>query len=168
MKHHLAAWVARHEVIVLEGCDGAGKTTVADALVSAHAYTSIHCGRTPDDTDLVSRYREILARPGRLVLDRSFLSELVYGPLYHGQSRLSIADATNLALAVAERDGVLVHLTGQPEEIAARLQSRDGRSPSLSEIRKVLDSYANIFTALAGAVPIITADPSRWAETERF
>jgi thymidylate kinase len=168
MKHHLAAWVARHEVIVLEGCDGAGKTTVADALVSVYGYTSIHCGRTPDDTDLVGRYREILARSGRLVLDRSFLSELVYGPLYHGRSRLSITDATNLALAVAERDGVLVHLTGQPEKIATRLQSRDGWSPSLSEIRELLDSYANIFAALAGVAPIITTDPSKWASIESF
>ena len=151
-----AEWASQYEVIVLEGCDGVGKTTVAARLVSVYDYVLVHSGRTPDGVDLASRYRAIFARPEKLVLDRSFVSELVYGPLQHGRSRISIAEAARLASCVAERDGVLVHLTGDPKEIVARLRGRDGHSPPLREIRELLDAYVNAFSALAGAAPIIT------------
>ena len=143
-----AGWASRYEVIVLEGCDGVGKTTIAATMVSAYGYAPAHSGRTPDGVDLVGRYRAILARPGKLVLDRSFVSELVYGPLRHGRSRISIAEAVGLSSVVAARDGVLVHLTGQPEEIAARLRARDGHSLPLKGIRELLDAYVNAFNAL--------------------
>ena len=110
--------------------------------------------------------RTVLGRPGKLVLDRSFVSELVYGPLQHGRSRISIAEAASLASIIAEREGVLVHLTGHPEEIAARLRARDGHSPPLRKIRELLDAYVNAFVALAGAAPIITTEPSKWTSLE--
>ncbi len=56
MKRRLADWAARYEIIVLEGCDGVGKTTVAAALASAYGYTTVHSGRTPDGMDLAGRY----------------------------------------------------------------------------------------------------------------
>ena len=161
-----AAWASQYEVIALDGCDGVGKTTVATELASGHGYALVHSGRTPNGIDLVDRYSTILTRPGKLVLDRSFVSELVYGPLQHGGSRISIAEATGLASLIAERDGALVHLTGELEEIAARLQARDGHSPPLRDIRELLDAYVNAFSALAGAVPIVTADPSTWVDLE--
>ncbi|GAA5707333.1 MULTISPECIES: hypothetical protein [Streptomyces] len=81
--------ITGHRTVVIEGGDGVGKSTLAKLLVAQHGFISVHSPRTPDHQDLVSRYRELLARPGRLVLDRSFLSELVYGPLYRGHSRLA-------------------------------------------------------------------------------
>ncbi|MGH3839214.1 MAG: hypothetical protein ACRDSF_26480, partial [Pseudonocardiaceae bacterium] len=101
--------------------DGVGKSTLAQQLASGHGFTIVHSGRTPDGVDLSKRYRQILSQPGRLVLDRSFVSELVYGPLHHGGSRLTDADACDLAALVARRDGVLVHLTASASTIRARL-----------------------------------------------
>jgi thymidylate kinase len=149
---------AGHEVIVLEGCDGTGKTTLANALATQYGYTVVHSGRTPDDVDLVARYRSILATSGKIVLDRSFISELVYGPLQYGRSRLTASDAAELALRVAARGGVLVHLTGSPETIVARLRARDGSAPPSERICTLIDSYRNVFAELAGIAPIITAD----------
>lgn len=80
---------AGYEVVVLEGCDGAGKTTLATTLATHRGYVVVHSGRTPDDVDLLARYCSILAAPGKIVLDRSFISELVYGPLQYGRSRLT-------------------------------------------------------------------------------
>ena len=92
---------AGYEVVVLEGCDGTGKTTLATALAVRHGYTVMHFGRTPGKVDLAARYRSVLSRPGRIVLDRSFISELVYGPLRHGRSRLSMtAAAVNVGAEV--------------------------------------------------------------------
>lgn len=156
----LTITAAGYEVIVLEGCDGTGKTTLANTLATRHRYVVVHSGRTPDDVDLVARYRSILAIPGKIVLDRSFISELVYGPLQHGRSRLTTSDAGELALRVGARGGVLVHLTGFPETIVTRLQARDGSAPPLERICALIDAYRNAFAALAGTAPIITATTS--------
>lgn len=158
MATDLTVAASRYQVIVLEGCDGSGKTTLANVLANRHGYAVVHSGRTPDDVDLVARYRSILTVPGKMVLDRSFISELVYGPLQYGRSRLTTADAAQLALLVAARGGVLVHLTGPPEAIARRLRKRDGSAPPLEGIRALIDAYRNVITMLAGTVPIITVD----------
>jgi hypothetical protein len=149
--------VARYEVVVLEGCDGTGKSTIAASLGERHGYAVLHSGGPPSD-DLAARYRSILDRPGKLALDRSFISELVYGPLRHRGSRLSAPDAADLAFRVADRDGVLVHLTGRPDVLAARLRARDGYAPPRARLSAIISSYRAIFSALADAAPILTAD----------
>jgi thymidylate kinase len=155
----LTAQLAAYEVIVLEGCDGTGKTTLAAALALRRDYAVIHSGRTPDGTDLTERYQALLAIPGKIILDRSFISELVYGPLDHGQSRLTLPDAADLARRVAARSGVLVHLTGHPDTITARLRSRDGpAAPAADRIRAIIGAYHATFALLDGTAPITTTD----------
>ena len=74
---------------MLEGCDGVGKSTLAQELARDFGFTIVRSTRTPDGINLAERYQRILSRPGRLALDRSFISELVYGHLHHGGSRLN-------------------------------------------------------------------------------
>lgn len=152
----LEAWAARHQVILLEGCDGVGKTTLAVALAERHGYRLVHATRTPESVDLAERYRSILSWPGPLVLDRSFVSELVYGPLLHGRSRLTLDQVVDLTAAVAARTGLIVHLSAPPEVIATRLERRDGSVPDLSHITAILDGYAQVFAQLARHAPAIT------------
>jgi thymidylate kinase len=112
----------------------------------------------PEGTDLFAKYHALLAQPGRYVLDRSFISELVYGPIDRGYSRLTVAQAAYLAVETARRPGILVHLTGQPHEIAARLLARDGNAPALSRVSALTDAYRGVFAELADYAPVITID----------
>lgn len=153
--------LAKHELVVLEGADGTGKSTLAAGLASGHGYAVLHSGRPPDGGDLAGRFAFALATPGLVVLDRSFISELVYGTLRDGRPRLSARAAAELALQVADRGGILVHLTGSPDVIAARLTARDGFAPPLDRIRARMEAYHAVFAGLAGAAPIITADTTR-------
>ncbi|TDC91968.1 AAA family ATPase [Actinomadura sp. 7K507] len=159
MSANLAGWAARHEVIVLEGCDGVGKTTLAGKLVQQHGYHLTHATRTPDGIDLAERYYNLLALPGRLVLDRSFISELVYGPLLHGRSRLTLAQARDLAAVVGSRGGLLVHVTAPPEVIADRLRRRDGIAPEITLLTAIVSSYDEVFAKLTTHAPTTTIVP---------
>ncbi|MFI9552344.1 hypothetical protein [Nonomuraea endophytica] len=149
MSADLAMWADRYEVIVLEGCDGVGKTTHAEALATGYGYRRVHADRTPEGADLFQRHRSILALPGRLVLDRSFVSELVYGPLLYGRARLTQAQTVELTGMVADRQGVLVHLTARPEQLRARLIARDGTAPTLDHLHKLAASYLVVLAELA-------------------
>ena len=135
---------AGYSVVVLEGCDGTGKSTLAALLGARRGYTIVRSGRLDDGADLADRYRAVLDQPGNLVLDRSFITELVYGPLRNGRSRLDPDQAVRLAFALADRGAVLVHLTAHPKALAWRLRARDGHSPALGWIRAVLRSYRDV------------------------
>jgi predicted kinase len=152
---------ARHPVIVLEGCDGTGKTTRAAELADRHGYSVIHSSCVDDPDGLAGAYRAVLRQPGKLALDRSFVSELVYGQLRDGQARLTGREAAELAFALADRGGVLIHLTAHPKALAWRLRARDGYAPTLDRLRVLLATYRDVFGALDGAAPILTVDTTR-------
>jgi len=156
----LAAWAERHDLIVIDGYDGTGKTTIARRLAADHGYRIWHASLTPEGTDLFARYHAMITRSRRQALDRSFISELVYGPLERGRSRLTMDQAARLAVAVAERGGILVHLTCEPVQIAFRLLARDGSAPAPSRIRAFTAAYAQVFTVLADHAPVTHIDTS--------
>lgn len=159
MKRNLA--VDTYRLLAIDGCDGTGKSTLAASLGAQHGYRAIHSPRTPEHIDLVARYQCIFEKPGRVVLDRCFVSELVYGPLRHGGSRLSWADAVALSRRLAERSGALLHLTGSPATIRDRLIKRgDTDPPSQSEIARLVAAYQQIFDALRPHAPVISMDIS--------
>lgn len=151
--------ISAHRTVVLEGCDGVGKSTLAQQLARDFGFTIVHSARTPDGINLAERYQRILSRTGRLALDRSFISELVYGPLHHGGSRLTDADACDLAALVARREGVLAHLTAPASVIRARLLARDGpAAASPADIEFLLTAYERVVTTLAPYLPVVRLD----------
>lgn len=157
----LDGWARRHDIIVLEGCDGTGKTTLAAQLAERHDYALVHSTRSSAGTDLAAKYRAIFASHERLVLDRGYISELVYGPLEHGRSRLSRADAALLTAQVTARGGLLVHLTGHPEILASRLAARDGHAAAAGRLEAITTAYREVFDWLSAYATVVTIDTTR-------
>jgi thymidylate kinase len=158
----IPAGLTDHRVVILDGCDGTGKTTLAGHLSAQHGYAAVHSPATPEGTDLASRYQEIWSLPGRVVLDRCFISELVYGPLRRGRSRISAAQATRLAEDATMHGAVFVHLTGAPATLAARLMARDGIA-DIGDITILLAAYHRVFAIIAGhatVIPLVTGRPA--------
>ncbi|MEU1820272.1 hypothetical protein ABZ543_34610 [Streptomyces roseifaciens] len=155
---HLVNELGNRRTLVLDGCDGVGKTTMANDLAARHGFTVVHSLRTPDHQDLTDRYRTLLTQPGLLALDRCFLSELVYGPLLRGTSRLSWAQVIDLADTVTARQGLFIHLTATPDLVHQRLLHRDGTAPAKDEISELLAGYTRVFEALSSYAPVRTID----------
>lgn len=147
-----------YQTLVLEGCDGVGKSTLGERLSTDHGFAVVHSPKTPDHLDLATRYRNILAGPGRILFDRCFISELVYGPLHRGRSRINWSQAIDLAESVIERSGVLVHLTAAPAVIRQRLLLRDGEAVSLEEVSALVTGYDRVFSTLADYTRVFTID----------
>jgi thymidylate kinase len=76
--------------IILEGPDGAGKTTLAQELVRVFNLEYHHEGPPPLDRYPIHHYSELITSRRRpTVFDRLHLGETVYGPLLRGSSRIS-------------------------------------------------------------------------------
>lgn len=153
-------WAGSYDTIVFEGCDGAGKTTLAEATAQHTNAALIHSTLTPPGTDLVTTYNCLLDRTGRLVFDRCFLSELVYGPLYRGRTRLTYQHMATLVRRVVSRNGIFVHVTAPATVIRRRLAARGEQLPELDEIALVCHRYDELFRAVRtmADVLLITSD----------
>lgn len=123
--------ITMQPIIILEGIDGSGKTTLAAKLAKALQAFRVHHGtyRDAKPTQLVDIYSASL-QPALLgyapvVLDRAWYSEPIYGAVFrNGTNRLSQMDVSLLEalMYTAPSLVVVMHLT--LEEAWASVSSR--------------------------------------------
>lgn len=112
-------------IVVIEGADGTGKTTLARAVTDRLGAAYLHAG-PPELHPLVSYTAplEPLADRIDVVCDRWHLGELVYGPLYRGGPGLTDCQFGAVEDYLLAKGAVLVHCTGRSRDIARRLDQR--------------------------------------------
>ncbi|MFJ5272548.1 hypothetical protein [Streptomyces sp. NPDC088358] len=125
--------------LVVEGPDGIGRGALI-AELARQGFLVRRASGPLHHVDPTQPYRELLAAPGRLAVDGSLVHELVYGPLRRGRSRVTWIQALDFAEAVAERDGALVHVTGETDDAEA------------------VEGFGRALRTLGQHVPVITLD----------
>ena len=92
-------------MLIIEGIDGVGKTTLVEYLQNC-GMKKFHFDYDSKNMDLFSKYMKVLSvNDKELVLDRSFISEMVYGPVIRKICKLSFDDYTNLLIAYKNKGG---------------------------------------------------------------
>lgn len=139
-----------NDFIILEGCDGVGKTTLANLLLH-RGYKSLHFDYDPT-LSIKEKYQIILSKDYRdnIVLDRSFISEMVYGPLKRGYSRLSDQDFSELLQMVNKQGGRVVLLDAAPEIIYNRIRKRgnvNDKNIDINQITIIRNLYKQILSS---------------------
>lgn len=134
---------------ILEGPDGGGKTTLARHLVDRLGARYVHCGPFPTVAAraLPRFYLEAIAPALQgyqdVVLDRSWLSELAYGPTFRGLNRLDVADLRLLDRVAARCETVVVACLPPVEVCLEAYRARKGQEylPTEDLLRRVYDVY---------------------------
>jgi len=109
-----------HKIIV-EGCDGTGKTTLCKKLAEKYDLDVVHItSKDPNDFDF---YRETL-RKTNVVYDRHFLGELIYPKIYNRKGNLDLHDARWFRDYCYKQNVCIMVLTADLEEIKRRLTER--------------------------------------------
>ena len=137
-------------IIVFEGPDFAGKSTLARAIVeelgdSAHL---IHHG-PPSSEHVLSMYerdlRDYVPGSGKhLIFDRLHHGETIYGPLLRGKSLLTPAMQRHIDLLIASRGGVQILLCPSVQV----LESRAERGDDLIDVKQLTELHHE-YTQLA-------------------
>lgn len=148
--------------IIIEGCDGTGKSTLARLYANEYGLDYCHCTST-DPTDY-SFYKNTI-RKDNTVWDRHTIGELIYPKIFNRQQQISTEDA-RLVLAYGRNVGAKIFvLTADLDAIKERLEKRGGEDPRILDNLEFIDSQFRFF-ADQYAVPVI--DTSKLTIAELF
>ena len=147
-------------IIIVEGPDGAGKSTLIRALhqrfPAAHL---IHHGPLPGLTEIAPIYHDaITANAGLTIIDRAWVSEMIYGAVCRdGQDRVGLAYRRMLERVALGR-GVLEILCLPSMRTCERvfLARQDDEYPtSVEQLRHVYSHY-QVYAATRARLPRVT------------
>lgn len=114
-------------MLVLEGIDGVGKTTLANLLSQTYNAGIIHATReTPNDWAWFNELMD-LAKDRNIIMDRSFWGQFVYQD--PEERKLTWEQLHELEHRLDQEGGKLIYVTANTSDILERLK---GRAETLS------------------------------------
>lgn len=128
--------------IALDGCDGTGKTTIAEKLANKFGCNIIRLTYEGDRS--IDAYEELM-RCHNVVHDRTFLSEIIYPKYFNRESRLEEDRIDDLFAYLRYFKIKLFILTAEDETIAERLNKRgDEYLDDIGAILSINQEYLSI------------------------
>lgn len=141
-------------LIVLEGCDGSGKTTLANKLAAILDAEIIHC--TTDTPNTLWFFRDIIemAQTRNIIADRFCYGQFVY---QNPEERaLNEIDLYNLELEMMNTGAKVIYVYCDEDILKRRLDER-GEIP-MKPVEKILTLYSSVFSK--SLLPIKIAETS--------
>lgn len=129
-------------LIVLEGCDGTGKTTLAYNLSKMLSAEIIHC--TTDTPNTVWFFNDIveMAKTKNIIADRFCYGQFVYQDPEKRQ--LNKTDLYNLELHMLNTGAKVIYVDCAEDVLAERLNARG--EITMRPIREIKDNYLKVFS----------------------
>lgn len=138
--------------IIIEGCDGVGKTTLVNLLANKYGLDVCHCTQhDPADFDF---YKQT-ARKENIIWDRHTIGELIYPKVFNRKQQISPEDARIVLSYAKENGGKIFVLTAPNLTIRKRLLERNIPEDSkiMENIEMINDAF--LFYAKAFNLPVI-------------
>lgn len=128
--------------IALDGCDGVGKSTIAEKLANKFGCNIVHLTNGGDRT--MDSYLRLM-NCENVVHDRTFMSEVVYPKYFNKNCSLSSEELNALYYFIQMTDIKVFILTASDETLAERLNERgDEYLDDIGAISSINEDYLNI------------------------
>lgn len=148
--------------VILEGVDGAGKTTLAKILAEKYGLDICHC--TQYDAADYDFYRQTL-RKENVVWDRHTIGELIYPTIFDRERQISTEDARLVIHYAKEAGAKIFVLTADMDVIYRRLNERGNED---FRIYENVDYIDNLFRFYADQYHVPVIDTSKMTLQEIF
>lgn len=163
-------------IIVLEGPDGGGKTTLSESIKGLFPtrFHSLRCG--PPGDDAFGEYASIVDQAAQLseagkivVVDRLHLGELVYGLIFRGHSQITMDQAREIDRRLDQHGTIKAAVMPSTAELVRRQIARDGGAPdkksgaTVGHTRGIRARYAWVLSGLSGWVHVGNGYPDQIA-----
>lgn len=128
-------------LVVLEGCDGVGKSTIARSLSKVLDARIVHCTtKTPNDYKFFQGIIDA-SRVQNIIADRFCYGQFVYQS--PNERKLSWEELTQLELEMISAGAKVIHVTAPVEEVKKRLMLR-GEVTTLP-LEEIMDGFSDLF-----------------------
>jgi len=129
--------------IIVEGCDGVGKSTYASFLADTYGCDVIHM--TSGSPKNLRSYLHRL-RNDNVIFDRFFISEVIYSKVFMRKTKIREFEIRFLLFVCKLMECKIYVMTHSDDVILARLKARDDESDTIlnhiSELNKAYVEFA--------------------------
>lgn len=137
-------------MIIVEGCDNTGKSTLVELLLRRHSKLVLgpkRVGPPEDKQTFIDEIWETLSNAERLknvIFDRLYFSELVYGRVLRGKPFISYAEQKMIDQVLRYCQPLIIYCYQDPAIIRETFAERD-QLPGEDKIEEILNEYTNVF-----------------------
>lgn len=146
-------------IIIIEGPDGAGKTTLAEKISRQTKYPIIHQSQPKSEEEkkrMLGEYIQIIRSNKNAIFDRCWYSEMAYGPVMRGESAISYPGMYELEELLARSGAILIYATGPKALLWQRCQRRgEEYVTSRDNFNAICDNYDTIMN-VPHLIPVTT------------
>lgn len=158
------------KMIIIEGLDGVGKSTVVERL-KTFGFINLHYDYDSSNYDLTQKYLSVLNYNDldKYIADRSFFSEMVYGPVLRNGSRISDEQFIKLLKEYSKIGAKVIYLTSDKDILLKRRQEDEKDFKTLTDYYSELNSqYEKAMNITAKYIPVLHIDTSEKSAEQTF
>lgn len=151
------------KVLIFEGPDGGGKSTLIKFLEATHGYKVLRFDKpkTQEEKDnMFKMYAELLLSDDilngkKVILDRSWFSEMAYGPVMRDKSYISSSQSHALEALLVAVHGKVIYVTASYHTLLKRTQQRGEDYVTPDKLLEVCERYNSMFNIIKRTAEVI-------------
>ncbi len=146
-------------IIIIEGPDGSGKTMLAEKLAKQNKCSVVHRQQPKTEEDkrvMMEEYVKLIKSNKTVILDRSWYSELAYGPVMRDESVISYPEMYVLEELLARLGGLIIYATGSKTTMWNRCQHRgEDYITDRDTFNTICDNFDVIMNTVPHHIPVV-------------
>ena len=146
-------------IIIIEGPDGAGKTTLATQLSEQTGYPIEHRSKPENEerTKMREEYLDLVMSGRNVILDRCWYSEIVYGKVMRDQAYIAYDDMLAFEELLANNGGgIIIHCTNGLNTLWKRCQKRgEDYITNKDTLLKICEEYNDLMYHCEHKIPVV-------------
>lgn len=146
-------------IIIIEGPDGSGKTTLAEKLSRQTKYPIMHRTQPKSEEEkklMMGEYLQTIRSGKNMIFDRCWYSEMAYGPVMRDESVISYPEMYELEEQLTKCGAIIIYATGPKALLWQRcLRRGEDYVTSREDFVAICDNFDKIMK-VPHLIPVVT------------
>lgn len=149
-------------IIILEGPECAGKTTLAKQLLAQMGCSIVHRSQPKTEEEkqfMMNTYVDIIENTERdtmVIFDRCWYSEMVYGKIMRDKSYISLDQMSALEEMLMHRGALIIHCTSDTSTLWSRCLTRgEDYITDVDTLHEIKCGFDHLMHEVAHLIPVV-------------